>query len=385
MIRRILLVTYEYPPLGGGGGVFSRMLARQLAQRLEVTILTSHRKGLPREERRDGSRVVRVPVWGRSRDAVASLASLLTFPPSALRRGRDLLREGRFDIVHTSFAIPSGPAGAVLAKRARVPHVLSVHGGDLYDPSKWLSPHRAPLLRQTVRWLLRGADRVVVPSNDTRERVRGFCEGARITRIPLAVSGIDVPMEKGRDGDGEHRVVRLITVGRLIPRKGLGELIEVVGQLRDRPIQLLIVGEGPLRRSLEKQVAAARLDGIVSFTGFVDEAMKWRLLREADIYVSTTRHEAFGIALLEALHAGLPVVAYERGGQRDFCAPACSHLVALGDRQGLSRRLAELIASPGERRCMGEAARRVAGEYTPERLAERYLALYEELCSGNSR
>lgn len=379
MIRRILLVTYEYPPLGGGGGVFASMLAGALSRRLEVTVLTSHRAGLEREERGDGLRIVRVPVWHRRQDAVASLASLLTFVPSAAWRGRALVREGRFDLVHSSFAIPSGLVGAALARAAAVPHVLTAHGGDLYDPSKRLSPHRMPLLRQIVAWVLADVDRVLVPSRDTVERARALSARARLTRIPLAVDG-------GDETDGEHVAaerdeVRLITVGRLVRRKGLEDLVEIAARLRDRRLRLVIVGEGPLRRALEEDVAARGLANVVEFTGRVDEAEKWRLLRGADVYVSPTRHEAFGIALLEGLAAGLPVVAYDCGGHRDFCAPTCSHLVPLGDRDALVRRIAELIDEPESRRRMGEAGKRVAAEYGVERLAERHLQVYEETVS----
>ena len=130
---RILVCNYEYPPLGGGGGVFTAALAEELARRHEVTVLTSQGLGLPAEETVKGVRVVRVPVFLRRRQAVANLPSLAAYVLMGVPAGKRLLRERAFDVINTHFALPTGPVGDALSRWGRVPNVLTLVGGDVYD------------------------------------------------------------------------------------------------------------------------------------------------------------------------------------------------------------------------------------------------------------
>src|ERR1700723_1923791 len=98
---KILFCNYEYPPLGGGGGVVMAALARELARRHAVTILTSRAMGLPAESLDGGVRVIRVPVFFRRELAVANMSSMLAYLPTAGLRGLTLRRAGAFDLINT--------------------------------------------------------------------------------------------------------------------------------------------------------------------------------------------------------------------------------------------------------------------------------------------
>jgi len=246
-LNRILMVSYEYPPLGGGGGVILRDLARELSRHLEVVVLSSGMRGLAPHEQLGALEIVRVPVLMRRDLATASLPSMLSFFPSSLRAGKRLLRERHFDLVHSCFAVPSGPSGLRLARAAAVPHVVSIHGGDIYDPSKALSPHRVPLLRDTVRWVMRSSQRVVSSSKDIEDRARRHYGARHFERVPLAVAPPELSFATREAlGYGSEELL-LVSVGRLVARKGLDRLLAVVADLprQERPWKLLIVGEGP--------------------------------------------------------------------------------------------------------------------------------------------
>ena len=152
---QILFCNYEYPPIGGGGGVVMGAMAAELARRgHDVTVLTSRAFDLPADRVEDGVRVVRVPVFFRRQMAVANMPSMAAYLPMGAWRGLKLGRERTFDVINTHFVVPTGPLGHWLGRRLNVPNVLSVHGGDLFDPSKPSSPHRHALLRAPISNLL---------------------------------------------------------------------------------------------------------------------------------------------------------------------------------------------------------------------------------------
>src|SRR5690348_3246597 len=102
---RILLCNYEYPPLGGGGGVVMAAMARELARTHQVTVLTSQAGELTAQSDDGGVRVVRVPVFFRRQLAVANIPSMAAYLPMGLRRGLQLGRDDAFDVINTHFVV----------------------------------------------------------------------------------------------------------------------------------------------------------------------------------------------------------------------------------------------------------------------------------------
>lgn len=379
---RILFCNYEYPPLGGGGGVVNAALAEELGRRHEVTVLTSRALGLPAESVQGGVSVVRVPVFFRRRLAAANFPSMFAYLVTGARRGARLARAGRFDLVNTHFAVPSGPVGQAVADAGRIPNVLSVHGGDLYDPSKSSSAHRHALLRAAVRHLARRADAVVAQSRDTEANLhRYYAPEVAATVIPLGIARPPQVAEGVREKHGlAADEIVLVTVGRLVRRKAVEQLLDVLARLPEARARLLVLGSGPLEAQLRDRAARLGLEQRVRFMGLVSEAAKFELLAAADLYVSTSQHEGFGLVFLEAMASGLPIVSYDRGGHTDFlCEGETGHLVPLNDRDAFLARCASLLASPARRAVMGAANRRRAEAFFIERCAARYEALFASI------
>jgi glycosyltransferase involved in cell wall biosynthesis len=374
---RVLMVNYEYPPLGGGGGVVTHDLAHALADRVDITILTSHQEGLPRDEVKNGLRIVRTPVWLRHAKSVASLPSMLSFFPSSLRTAKRLAAEQSYDLVHSFFAVPTGPSGVIMARRMGVPHVLSIMGGDIYDPTKALSPHKTPVLKQVVKRVIRKSQRVVAESVDIASRAEEFYAAKGVERIPHGFVPVKYePLGRDELGGWKPDDFICIAVGRIVARKGLDQLVEIVASVPD--VHLVVVGDGPLREDLAAQAKAAGAADRIQFTGFVSEERKWQLLEAADVFTYTTLHEGFGLVYLEAMATSTPVLTYDCGGQADFVSEDFGYLVPVGDKTEFKSRLIQLRDDTALREKMGRAAREKSKAYEIGPYADQYLKVYEE-------
>lgn len=377
---RILFCNYEYPPLGGGGGVVMAALARELARRHTVTVLTSGALGLPAENTEGAVRVLRVPVFFRKELAVANFPSMLAYLPMAGLRGLRLRRTGGFDVINTHFVVPTGPVGHVLSRLYRVPNVLSVHGGDLYDPSKGSSPHRHAWLRMPIRTLLQRADALVGQSRNTLQHVEDIYRVRRETQlIPLGIERPAATARTAREDFGlpEDAFV-MVTVGRVVARKATVQLVRAL-HASDRPnAHLLIVGDGPDAAAVRKAAAEAGLAGRVHLLGQVSEQRKYQALSVADIFVSASQHEGFGLVFLEAMAQGLPIICYDHGGQTDFLADGETGFVApLNDLDRFTCGIVDLHDRSANRRAMAEENRRRVEGYFIDSCARRYEAAFE--------
>ncbi len=378
---RILVLNYEYPPLGGGGGVAAANIAEELVRvGHQVDYVTSHCQGLERHETIGGVRVFREPVIGRKDLQTASIISMLSYPLAAIRRAVTLRREADYDIIHTHFAIPTGPAGYLLSKWWRKPNVVSVYGGDIYDPSKKYSPHRHPILKMAVKRVLNQASAVVAESKDLQERTISIYQPQHAPlRIPL---GFKAPQFTGQDRVAlglEDDKVYAIAVSRLVSRKGYPDLLAALAKCNSPQLYLLIAGDGPEGPHLRQLCAELGVQDRVRFLGQVTEEQKYQYLSNADFFALATHHEGFGIVYQEAMHCGLPIVTTNVGGQTDFLIDGDNALLCdPGDVDGLAARLDRLCGDESRRRQMGTRNRQEIKKYMIDEVVRQYLLLFEE-------
>jgi glycosyltransferase involved in cell wall biosynthesis len=375
---RILFCNYEYPPLGGGGGVVMAALARQLARRHEVTVLTSRAGDLAPQSDDQGVQVVRAPVFFRRQLAVANFPSMLAYLPSGFARSLSLRR--RFDVINTHFVVPTGPLGHALARWQRLPNVLSVHGGDLFDPSKRSSPHLHAPLRAAVRWLLAAADDVVGQSRDTVRHVNDLYGVHRdVGLIPLGIERPPAHVGASRATFGlPLDAFVMVTVGRLVARKATTQLVDVLAASAIPNAHLLVVGDGPDAAAIRQRAVELGVADRVHLPGQVTEAEKYAALGIADAFVSTSQHEGFGLVFLEAMACGLPIVCYDRGGQTDFLASGeTGFVVKLNDTAAFTHAVRAIHADIYVRRRLGQGNRQTVENYFIDSCAARYEQVFE--------
>ena len=317
---KILIICYEYPPIGGGGGIAVKNYAEEWAKKNKVIVLTSNYKNLKKKEVLNGVEINRIPALGKKDRATATLVSMLSYIVfGSFYFIKNIKKLKKINIVNTHFSIPSGPLGIIIAKLLGKPDVLTIIGGDIYDPTKKFSPHRNIVMRTINKLIINSATKIVSISNDTKKRAQKYYKIKKeIKVINCGFVPVKIPnIKRGRLNLSETKYY-LISIGRLIPRKGFKYLIVSLNYLPNN-INLIIIGDGPLKSRLKNYVKKRRgLKKRVIFTGFLDSESKYSYLKNADCYVLPSLHEGLGIVLQEAMYTGLPIVATNNGGQNDL-------------------------------------------------------------------
>jgi glycosyltransferase involved in cell wall biosynthesis len=378
----ILVINYEYPPIGGGGGVICKDISEEIASKgHRVTVVTSHYGSLPQHETSNGVTIIRLPVVMRGKVDVASYLSMISYVPLCVWKVSTLLRRERYDVINTHFAVPSGPAGQYISDKYGIPNVLTIHGGDIFDPSKSLSPHDTVGLKQTVRKMLKKADRVIAASSDSKSNAEKYYEVDRkIDIVPLGIRPAAHSTKSRQDLGLPADKYIFSTIGRLVKRKNIEDLLHIIKEIQiSTPSVLLIMGDGPEKNFIETRIRDLRIEDSARLLGRVSDEQKYEYLDASDGYLSTAIHEGFGIVFLEAMECGLPVICYDRGGQRDFLKNGrTGYLVELGNKTEFVSRLIKLLESPSLRADIRSHNKEYVKEYYIENVAEKYLSIFRE-------
>lgn len=332
---KILSLTYEYLPIGGGGSRVAAAINEELV-RLgdEVAVLTSAMKDLAAEETVNGVVVHRTACVRRHRHYTTAAELVTTLWP-AWRRAAELIRADRPEVIHTHFILPSGLLAWALSRRFRIPYVLTAHGSDVpgYNPDRFGLLHW--LLRPVWRRILRGAAAVTSPS--------------RFLARLMHLQGCPVPVQVLANGHwplqpfGEQRRNRILVVARMFPRKGIQHFIDAVSGM-DNDWEMVIAGDGPFRGELEAR--ARRVASRVRFVGFVSPETLRMLYESSRILVFPSIQENFPMVLLEAMDAGCAIVTTNAEGCAEVVGDA-GIVVPKGNPKGIRDALERLVGDPG--------------------------------------
>ena len=377
---RILMFNYEFPPVGGGGGWVTYFLGKKFVEAgHEVRLITSRYLDLPKKEMIEGFCVHRVPTMRKSKDT-CGVHEMLTYAISSGIYGFKCIKSFQPEIIQVFFGIPSGGGAYLLRKVYGIPYIVFLGGRDI--------PRRNPdppyyrllygLLAPVIKAIWGNAAAVVACSDGLRELALHTEPHINIHTIP---DGLDVNRFSPLPCDKCFECVRILTVGRLIPRKDVQLLIRALPQLiqnTTRNFEVEIVGDGPCHSNLVNLAKELGVIHKVRFAGSVPYSELPKKYQSADIFALCSLAEGMPLALLEAMGSGLPVVASRVQGVEDVVKVGTNgYLFAAGDVNALAKNLISLINDDERRSQMGNASVMQAQRYDWKYIAASYLEIYE--------
>ncbi len=374
-------------PSFGGSGIIASEVAVGLARRghtVHVVASAPPSRALPELEGLFFREVktTRYPIFEHAPYTLALASSLI-----------ELANEQRVDLFHVHYAVPHA-ASAYLACQALGEHaprvVTTLHGTDVTvlgaDPS----------YSAITRFAVRASSAVTVPSGYLAQKATGWLDEPSKREIDVIPNFVDTELfapAQPADRDVLHALFKepaapsnpvLFHVSNFRPVKRTGDLIDVLLRVRkSAPARLVLVGDGPDRDHAEQKANALGLGAHVCFLG--KRAAPAELLRHADAFVLPSESESFGLAALEALSCGVPVLGYRVGGLPEVVTDDVGVLVAPFNVDALAAAVVRVVSDPDARAELARGARaRAVTHFRRDPAIERYEALFRRVLSRTS-
>lgn len=361
---RILHLNPFYFPYAGGIERRIRETSKRLARRHEVHLLTAQLEGTQPEETLDGLRIHRLP-------SKFSLEKHYNPPLVKTPKLLDAIRIIQPDVIDLHFRW--SPSYAKAFQRSPAARVFTYHNtfGEGHGALGLLS-------RLNDRWTRRyiaKSHRILAISRFIWDdlKANGFPED----RFALVPNGVDAAQLRAEaEAPTADYSTTLVAVGRLVRVKGFDSLIRTLPRL-DPKFRLLICGEGPEREGLQRLAMELGVADRVDLPGWVEEPRKLGILARCFAMVHPARFEAFGLAPLEAMAMGAPVIASNLGGLPEVVGDA-GILVSPDDPAALHHAIVQLESDPGLRPRFAQAAAKQTRLYDWDAVALKLLKIYEQ-------
>jgi glycosyltransferase involved in cell wall biosynthesis len=378
---RILVLNYEFPPVGGGGGRVSEDLCRVFAARGHcVRVLTSHVMQLPRKEWRDGYEVLRIPVGRNSCDRCTpvEMASFV-----GLASGRVLYDAVRWkpDIIHVHFAVPTGPLAWLARRLTGVPYVLTAHLGDVPGGCPEQTDRLFRVVKPFTVPVWRSAAHITAVSEFTRR----LAETAYGLPVETVLNGVNLDTcRPNLSLSGPTR--RLIFAGRFTTQKNVLFLIDLLSRVRDLNCTLDMFGDGPLNSAVRARVNEYGLSERVRLHGWVPPEQVEQAMSASDVLVLPSLSEGLSVVGIRALAFGLAILASNVGGNLGLVrAQDNGFLCPVNDFAAFESRLRWMFAEDERLLRMKKASRELAQDFDLPRIVRRYEEIFTSVVAARRK
>jgi len=367
----VCLYTDTFLPDVGGAQMVAHNLAARLCQQQRHVVVVAPR---PRhvdgsDEKKGDAQEGRYQV-SRFRRPISKRWGVRLVLPRLIR----LHRRHRFDVLHCHAAYPQAYVASTLKRLYGIPYVVRPHGSDILPGERIRSN---PRLERRARQGLADADAVIAQGEFLKDVIVNL--GVNENQVRVIHNGVDLS-EFADAPPFSHPRPYILALGNLLHRKGMDVLIRSYARLASPRADLLIAGTGGELEALRALSNELGVASRVRFVGFVSGVEKVSLYRGAEFFVCPSRREPFANVILEAMAAGLPVVATDVGGNRQLVGSGRHGLLCRSeDVEGMADTLGTLLDAPDRLSEARAAVPEYVARYGWERIAQEYASLYDEV------
>lgn len=372
--RAILILNYEYPPLGGGAANATYYLLRELVQQREfaVELVTSSTDTFAIEELAPHVRIHKLDIGKSGNIHYQSMKDLLVYAWKAFWYSRKLLRQKPIDGIHAFFGIPCG----VVAMLLRRTYIVSLRGSDVPFYNQRFALLDKLFFARLSKYIWKKATAVVANSQKLQQLA---LQTAPTQAISVVYNGVDTEeFSPSANTNEDSAPLTLISTSRLIARKGIHHLVDATIELlkQSKPIKLLVIGSGDMEQELRDRVQASGYAADIAFVGAVthNELPQW--YKKADVFVLPSQNEGMSNSMLEAMASGLAIVATNTGGTQELLSSDNSILLETGSAEDIQHAISTIIQDRVVLERMKQASRSTALNLSWKAMADAYMKLY---------
>jgi glycosyltransferase involved in cell wall biosynthesis len=367
---KVLLLNYEFPPLGGGAATATFNMLKQLQGRkdIEITLLTSSVDEYI-EEDWDNIHIIRLNIGKKGEIHNQSNKDLVMYSLKALKWM--LMNVKSYDLIHAFFGVPCG----FLAMLTGKPYIVSLRGSDVPFYSKKYAMLDKIFFQHLSKIIWNRAEYVVANSEGLRDLAY---ETYDKKEIGVIYNGVDVETFKPGNKDDGFNVV---STARLIERKGIDYLIKAFAQFaKDKEdVELRLFGGGNQRDELEMLVKDLNIEDKVKFFGEKKREELAVEVPKCQVFALPSKNEGMSNSLLEAMASGLAVIATDVGGTKELVDNSNGVIVEKESVEDIYNALEKLYKDKNMLKKMGEISREKTENMTWGNMADSYLKLYEDI------
>jgi glycosyltransferase involved in cell wall biosynthesis len=373
---KILMLNYEFPPVGGGAAHANLSLLQQYSgnKELQIDVLTSApNPGFSRENFSDNITIYKVGLHKKNLHFWRK-GEVVEWLIKAGPHYKKLFRENYYEFAHAFFGFPTG--WLCYRNAHKLPYIISLRGSDVPGDNARLQVDYK-ILGPIFKKIWEKAAGLVACSEGLKLRALKFMPSAKIDVIP---NGVELEKYFPAQNRSQSNEFRLITAGRLSSTKRIDMLIETVDILRKQghKIHFIIAGGGALEQSLKELVSQKKLDDCIQMTGRIEPDEMPDLYRESDIYISATMQEGMSNSMLEAMASGLPIITTQCEGLEELIKNN-GIIVDNAGAESLANAIDNVITNAVEFQKMAAAARTQAERFSWRSVSEQYLDYYRSI------
>ena len=369
---KILMLNYEFPPIGGGAANANYYYLKEFAKmpELNITFVTS---GLEDKVYKFSDNITFHSIRIKKKNLhYWTQKEVLKYLIKHRRYLKKKIDVSSYDLVHAFFTIPSGILAYI--NRKKTPYIISIRGSDVPGFNPRFKLHY-PVIRMINRRIWSNAERVISQSDGLASLARKTSPGLEIDNIPKATKFDDFKRSELKTDE----TYQILCVARLIKRKGINYLINAMPQIIKKiDCKLIIAGTGNLDEKLKEQVRNLGLENKVDFKGYVKHEKVIDLYAQSSLFVLPSYLESRANALNEAMAYGLTVITTDAEGTREMI-DGNGILIKWGDYKGIANAAIKILSDKEKMKEMGEKSYQLASGMSWEKSANKYLDTYRRL------